>query len=368
MIVFRGGLPGFFVNFIHILHHIKKEVSFLNLQNQKQEPNQIKNDSKKRKQLLLIAGGIVLLLILFSLPYAVKSIYWIGIIETAIIWSVFAMSLDLLVGYGGLMSMGHGAFFGVAAYAVAIMTTRFGYGSLSSILLALLFSGLLALIIGLLSAHLKGLIFMMVTIAFTQVVWGCAMQMTNLTNGDNGLSGISRPLFGGNVMSDNAFFYFVLISALVCAAILIFITQSPYGLAIKGLKQSESRMRVLGYNVWLYKVITNVISGIIAGAAGILFVFYSGFVGVTDVAVTTSSKALLMVLAGGAGTLFGPVIGAVTIVFSENIISGITERWPMIMGLIYIIVVLFLPNGIVGLIKGKKRKGLKEDIKSLTNT
>lgn len=319
---------------------------------QHSEPAGIPGSRKALKKRVTIAASAILLVVLIGIPYVVTSVYWLGVIETAIIWGIFAMSLDLLVGYGGLMSLGHGAFFGVAAYSVGILTTKYDFSTFAGIVIALLASGVLALIVGLLASHLKGLIFMMVTLAISQVVWGCAMQMTSLTNGDNGLSGISRPLIGADTISDTGFFYFILAFAVVCTILLVLVTQSPFGLAVKGLKQSESRMRVLGYNVWLYKVLTNVISGLLAGVAGLLYALYSGFVGVNDVSVLTSSKALLMVLAGGAGTLFGPFIGAFAIVFLENIISSITERWSMIMGLIYIFVVLFLPGGIIGLTKG----------------
>jgi len=311
--------------------------------------------SIKNKRALTIVIVILLLAVLVSLPHIIKSGYWLGIVETAIFWGLFAMSMDLLIGYCGLLTLGHGAFFGVAAYTIGIVITKTGYGTIPAIVFSILVSTGMALLFGLLSSHLKGLIFLMVSIAISQVIWGIAMQMTSLTNGDNGLTGIPKPVFGGETLSVSGFYYFILIITIVCALLLLLITKSPYGLALKGLKQSESRMRVLGYNVWLYKVLVNTISGIFAGTAGMMYAFYSGFVGIRDVSVVTSAQGLIMVLAGGAGTLVGPIIGAAAIIFAQNLMSSITGRWSMVLGLIYIAVVLLLPNGIIGLLWRKEK-------------
>ena len=309
----------------------------------------------RRKLIILLSLFGICIAVLVALPFVVVSGYWLGIVMKAIIWGVFAMSIDLMIGYSGLLTLGQAAFFGVSAYTIAITLTRTDIGQPAAIALSLLLSTGVALVFGLIASHLKGLIFLMVTIAISQVVWGLAMQMTHLTGGDNGVSGVPRLSFGGAPLPTGYFFYFVAFIAVACAVLLFFLTKSPYGLALKGLKQSESRMRVLGYNVWLYKVLIITISGLFAGIAGMMFAFYSGFVGTRDVSIISGAQGLVMVLAGGAGSLIGPVIGAISITFAQNFVSSVTERWATVLGLIYILVVIFLPNGIIGLFKrGKK--------------
>jgi branched-chain amino acid transport system permease protein len=192
--------------------------------------------------------------------------------------------------------------------------------------------------------------------AVAQVLWGIAYRSRGLTGGDDGLPGISRPDIGLSWFSlwdTTNFFYFTLAIALLVLVVLNVIVRSPFGYALQGIRESESRMRALGYNTWRYKYAAFVLAGFFAGVAGMIYVYYNSFVNPHELSVVLSAEALLMVILGGPGTLFGALIGAGAIVFLRNIVSGITDRWLLILGAVYILVVLFAPRGIVGEIKDR---------------
>jgi branched-chain amino acid transport system permease protein len=174
-----------------------------------------------------------------------------------------------------------------------------------------------------------------------------------MTGGDDGLPGIARPALAGSlsIAAEVPFYYFVLVIFGLAMWLLAIIVRSPFGKALVGIRESETRMRVLGYNVWAYQYAASILAGVFAGLAGILFVYYNGYVGPAYLSIIFSAQALLMVLLGGAGTLFGPALGAGIIVLLENLISAWTERWLLILGAIYVIVTLFAPRGLHGLIR-----------------
>ncbi|MEW5783957.1 MAG: branched-chain amino acid ABC transporter permease [Bacillota bacterium] len=299
---------------------------------------------------LLLAIAVAVLLMLAFLPQF-TSRYTISLIILGFIFAIFAMSLDLLTGYLGHSSLGHAAFFGTAAYVLAIVDTRLGWGFFKSVPFALAFTVAVALIFGLLVARISGVQFLLVNLALAQVVWGVAYRWCSMTGGDNGIVGVSRPVIGSLSFKGPNYYYFVLAVFVISSVLLYLLVNSPFGQTMRGIRQSQSRMRVLGYNVWLHKYITYVISAFFAGVAGILWAYFNNYVGPTDVAIITSSKALLMVLAGGSGTLFGPMIGGFLVVFMENLISARTDRWVIFLGAMYVIVVIFLPGGVFGLVK-----------------
>ncbi|MDW7740073.1 MAG: branched-chain amino acid ABC transporter permease [Bacillota bacterium] len=294
---------------------------------------------------------LVAMLVLLVLAPQFVSRFTVTLITLCFVYSILAMSLDLLAGYMGYASLGHAAFFGVAAYSVAIANTKMGYSFLPSVIFSLAITIFLALIFGLLVSSLKGVQFTLVNLALGQVIWGVAYRWYNLTGGDDGLRGVARPEIGSLVLRGDSFYYFALIVFVVSLICLVMLVQSPFGQTIRGIKLSESRMRVLGYNVFLHKYLNYIIAGFFAGVAGILMVYFNTYIGPSSLEVFASASALLMVLVGGAGTLFGPIIGASFVVLLENFFSAQTERWMMIMGLLYVSVVLFLPGGIFGLFK-----------------
>jgi len=181
------------------------------------------------------------------------------------------------------------------------------------------------------------------------VLWGIALKWTSVTRGDDGLAGIPRPdlvFIHPDLSNTTAFYYFTLIFFAVSALAMSLVVRSPFGLALRGISLSEARMRALGYNVWLYQYVAFVIAGFFAAVAGILSVYYRGYVGPGDLSLVTSAKVLLMVILGGAGTLVGPVVGAFSMVLLENFISANTERWLFVLGLIYVLVIIFAPHGV----------------------
>jgi branched-chain amino acid transport system permease protein len=296
-----------------------------------------------------IGAGAAALLVL---PLALTS-YQLGLLTKMLIFAVFAMSLNLILGYAGLPSLGHAAYFGVGAYTVALMALRvrdnfwldFGAGLAAATVTAALF--------GLLALRAEGSYLLMITLALAQVAWGIAFGWRWLTGGDDGLPGVPRPAAGlpWSLVDGLRFYYFVLIVFLLATGALSVIVRSPFGRALCGIRESERRMEVLGYNTWLYKYVAFVLAGAFAGLAGNLFVYYNGFVSPAYLSIVFSAMALIMVILGGAGTLLGPALGSAAIVFLENVISAATERWLLVLGLIYVAVTLFAPSGLVGLFK-----------------
>jgi len=289
---------------------------------------------------VVVAAGVAPLL----------SAYPLTLLTQAAIVAVLAMSLDVLLGYTGLPSLGHAAYFGVAAYAVGILTTDYQRGFLVCLLVGLALATLTAAVFGLLAIRATGTYFLMITLALGMVVWGLAFRWVSMTKGDNGIAGVPRPDLGGpwNLTAPLPFFYFVLAGALLAWALLGLLVRSPFGLTLMGIRESESRMRALGYNVWLHKYLAFILSGFFAGFAGVFWAYYNGFVSPVDVQLVTSVETLLMVALGGPGTLAGPALGAALIVFLKNFVSVYTKRWLLILGAVYIGVILFAPRGVLG--------------------
>ncbi len=304
------------------------------------------------RRALLAAGAIVVL----ALVGPVLPAYPLTLLTQALIVGILAMSLDLLLGYSGMPSLGHAAYFGVGAYAVAIMTTERQVGLIGCLVVGILLATLTAAIFGLLAIRAAGTYFLMITLALGMVVWGLAFRWVSLTKGDNGISGVPRPtLLGLEMITAVPFYYFCLVSAAVAWVLMGLLVVSPFGLGLRGIRGSESRMQALGYNVWLHKYVAFVLSGAFAGFAGTLWAYYNGFVSPNDVQLITSVEALLMVALGGPGTLIGSMLGAGLIVFLKNFVSVYTKRWLLILGGVYIGVILFAPTGIVGALRGRRR-------------
>ncbi len=276
--------------------------------------------------------------------------YPLTLLTQTLIVAMLAMSLDLLLGYTGLPSLGHAAYFGVGAYAVAILATGRQVGFAGCLAGGLVAAGITAAVFGLLAIRASGTYFLMITLALGMVVWGLAFRWVSLTQGDNGISGVPRPDLGlpWSLWGPLPFFYLTLVAAMIAWALLALLVTSPFGLGLRGIRESESRMRALGYNVWLHKYLAFVISGTLAGFAGVFWAYYNGFVSPVDVQLVTSVETLLMVALGGPGTLVGPAVGAAIIVFLKNFVSVYTKRWLLILGAVYIGAILFAPRGLVG--------------------
>ena len=271
-----------------------------------------------------------------------------------IYFAILAMSLDLLVGFAGLPSLGHAAFFGMSAYTTGILAAKAGAGFWLAAPAGIGAAGLLALVFGVLALRAVGAYFLMITLSLAQLVWGISFGWRTLTGGDDGIPRIARPQIGPlSLESDLAYLWFCVIVFIAVAVALYTVVRSPFGQALKGIRESELRMKVLGYNTWRYKYAAFVIAGLFAGVAGVLFVYFNRFVSPEVASLIISAEALLMVIVGSAGTLFGPVIGAGLIVGLRHVISGYTERWLFVLGAIYAATAVLAPRGILVELKAR---------------
>lgn len=304
--------------------------------------------------------GMVLFLIMIFVPFFL-SLYYVNILTEIFILGIFAVSLNILVGQTGLVSLGHAAFFGAGGYASGLVAANYSANVFVTIACGMLLALLLALIIGFFSIKAYGFYFLMLTLACAQIVYSIVYQWTDVTGGSNGLSGIPTPvLFSDIQLSNQVFIYYFI---LVVFSILLFginrLLHSPLGYVFIGIKENEERMKSIGYNTAFFKHLSFILAGTLGGLSGSLYVIFNGFISPADVYWTMSGSVLIMVLIGGAGTLWGPVIGAALIVIMETIISSFTEYWMMIIGAIFILFVIFIPNGIVGIFDNFKTAIMK---------
>jgi len=310
--------------------------------------------------LLSVMRAVVPVMFVFLLLVAPPflSSFLLTLVTQALIYAIVAMSLDIILGYTGLASLGHAAYFGLGAYSVGILATRYGAGFGITLPTGVFLALVVAAIFGLVALRATGVYFLMITLALGMVVWGLAHRWVTMTQGDNGISAIPRPDLGlpWSLARSIPFYYFALAGFLIAFWILRTIVRSPFGQTLVGIRESESRMRTLGYNVWLHKYIGFVIAGGFAGFAGVLWAYYNGFVSPVDLQLATSVEVLLMVALGGRATLIGPALGAAIIVFLKNLVSVYTHRWLLILGAVYILTIVYAPEGILGAIKWRPKK------------
>ena len=300
-------------------------------------------------QLIRFAPYILIGVILIILPLLLPS-YLQSMMTKILIFAIFAMSLDLIFGYTGLFSLGHAAFFGVGGYTSGILMLRYGIESFWLTAPAgVLMAAIVAAIFGFIALRVSGLYFLMVTFALGQLLFAGAWQWFHMTGGAFGLKGILPPNLGipGLTWNDTSWYYFVFLFFIISYFLLHRIVNSPFGHALQGIREDEPRMRALGYNTWLYKYAAFIIAGLFAGIGGVLFAHWNMLISPRHLGIVTSALGLFYVIIGGAGTLFGPVIGAAVIILLEFYSSIYTpERWPLILGALFIITVMFLRGGI----------------------
>ena len=288
--------------------------------------------------------GIGLIVVLALAPLYLTSFY-LRVVGEALIFGMLAMSINILLGYTGLAPLGHAALFGIGTYTVGYMTTKLGTPMWQTVPMGILMTVGVSMLFGIMAVRTSEIYFLMITLAQGMVVWGLAFRWNSITNAENGIRGIARP----EVLEAYFQYYWLVlfITILVFYAIHRLIN-SPFGLTLKGIRESEKRMSTLGYNVTLHKFLAFVTSGFFAGLAGSLYAFHNNFVSPTTVEFARSAQSLLMVILGGAATALGPIIGSFVITFSRNFLSIYTDRWPMILGTIYVITILTAPDGFVG--------------------
>lgn len=293
-----------------------------------------------------VATAIALVL-LVTLPVWVGNTYYINVASQILLWAILALALNILVGWAGLTSLGHAGLFAMAGYVAAMLLGR-GYGHFTADVVAIIVTLATAAVFAVLALRATGIGFLMITLAIGQILWGIAYRWVSLTNGDNGINVSTRPApFGLALTSAPAFYLATLAVFLIAVASMAMFARSPFGAALRGTRDQARRMTALGYNVWLIRFLAILVSGFWSGIAGLLFIYYNQFIGPQVVALTTSAEALLMVISGGSGTLLGPVVGAAIVVIMKNVVSAYIERWNLVLGVVFILIISFMPEGLV---------------------
>jgi branched-chain amino acid transport system permease protein len=293
----------------------------------------------------------------FTLPLWAGGVYYVNLASQVLIAAMFALSLNLLVGYAGLTSLGHAGYLGLAAYFSGWLTLNLGWGHGMAAAAAVAGTTALAAVFGVVALRATGISFLMITLALGQILWGLAYRWNEVTGGDNGLSGLTRPSpFGIDLGDPTRFYFFALAVLLLVWAALAVWVRSPFGASIRASRDQPRRMSALGFNVWLIRWITFVVSGFFGAVAGLMYVYYHQFISPHSLSLANSAEMLLMVIAGGPGTLLGPALGAAMVVLLKNLASAYVDRWIMLLGFVYLFIVLFVPGGIVaGLERAARR-------------
>ena len=297
--------------------------------------------------------GIVFLAVL---PL-VSGEYFVNLGSQILIAVIFASGLNLLVGYAGLTSLGHATYMGLSAYISAWLSIKMGLDHTITAPAALLLTTLIGMVFGWIALRATGLGFLMLTLALSQIVWGLGYRWVSVTNGDNGLSGLTRPHpFGIDLDISNNFYWFALVVTCACVYAISVLIRSPFGVSIRGTRDQARRMSALGYNVWAIRWTTFVIASFLGAVAGLLYVYFHKYIHPSVMAITVSAEALLCVIAGGSGTLVGPLLGALVVVMLKNYASAYVERWNMLLGLVFLFIVIFMPAGLVSAVDVWKKR------------
>jgi branched-chain amino acid transport system permease protein len=307
-----------------------------------------------RIAILLGVLAVVAMLAPFTGPFVIL------LLAQVLVLGIMAMSVDLLLGYTGLPSLGQAAYLGVGAYLTAILATRYGIGLgwdfWIVVALGMLSGAATAAFFGLFAIRASGVYFLMITLALGMCMWGLAYRWNSLTGGDNGINMRGRPKLGELAFSNDLIFFYVVLGFFLASFFALhLLVSSPFGKSLVGIRERELRMRILGYNTWLHKYIAFVIAGAFGGLAGVLWAHLNGIVSPSDVILTTSVDALLMVVLGGPGTLVGGLIGATLVVFLREYLATLVQWWQYVLGAVYVLTILYLPGGIMALFKGGRR-------------
>jgi branched-chain amino acid transport system permease protein len=305
------------------------------------------------------AVEFLVLLALLALPFLMTD-YPRALISEIFIFAIFAMSLDLLLGFTGLMSLGHAAFFGLGAYAVAVLGTQFGVNAWLGVAAGVVVAGCGAALIGFFCVRTGGIPFLMLTLAFSQLVFSVALKWRDVTGGSDGIAIAERPGFLGYDLSHSLVMYFM---ALAFFAMTYWglrrLLNAPLGHAFVGIRENEQRMMAIGYPTRAYKLLSFTIAGAIAGLAGGLYAIFNGFISADAVYWTASGDILIMTMLGGAGTLIGPALGAAIVLLMKNVVSSYSEHWLAIIGVTFICCVMFFPGGLWGSLQKVRWRGVR---------
>lgn len=299
---------------------------------------------------------VLAILLPFVVPYT-------SLATECIIFSLFAISYNILLGFTGLLSFGHAAFFGIGACASGLAMANWNAGVLTALGMGLLFAFIAAIIIGFLCLKSHGIAFAFLTLAFAELIYFIAYQWSSLTGGEDGL-GIPRKtldLFGIIINLKNPFirYYFILIIVGICFILISRILNSPFGRVLASMRENEERTSFLGFNTKTYKLISFCLSGLFSGVAGALYTIHLAFVPIENLHWSISGEIVIITLLGGMGSFFGPVVGTALFIGLRELISGFFERWQLFVGIVFVFIVIFLPEGLYVIpekIKGYRRQ------------
>ncbi len=301
---------------------------------------------------------IALAVLLFVVPELMPS----KLLATEIvIWALLATAFNLLLGHAGLLSFGHAALFGTGAYTCGLLAMRLGLDIVSGLLGGALAAALVAAVVGFLSIQRVGVYFVMLTLAFNEMIFFTAYEWKSVTGGDDGLMGVPRAALGAGGLrltleSTGAYYDFVAVVFLLSFVAMRRIVQSPFGGVLRAIRENEARARAVGFAVKPYKVLAFVISGFFSGLAGGLYAMFIGMVPLNVVEFSTSGKAVIMTLLGGSGSLYGPIIGAAVVTILSDVLSNLWARWSLLLGLLFVGVVLFFRGGIWQVLESVTRR------------
>jgi branched-chain amino acid transport system permease protein len=268
-----------------------------------------------------------------------------------LIFGLLALSVELLLGHIGLFSVCQAAFFAVSAYTVAILQVKYGQPTIVAVPAGMGAAIILSLIYGI-AVRTSGVYFILVTIALGHVFWGISWTWVSFTNGEGGITNVPAPAVGSLVITSHSSYYYIVL-AVVALCVLGYrtLTRSPFGLTLRGIRESESRMRGLGYNIAAHKYTAFVLAGTLSGIAGLLYIYFNRFVSPANAEFFLSIEVALMVLVGGTGTILGPFIGSAIMLGLRNYVSAYIDQWMIVMGLIFIVTMLWTPDGVLGVIR-----------------
>jgi len=293
---------------------------------------------------LQLAGIAAVLGLLIAAPYVVN-VFIVGLLALALVNGLFAMSIDLMAGYAGLVTLGHAGVLASAMYGAGYVADKADGPFWLQLLVGLAVGLGMSAIFGLMAMRSSGVYFIMVTIAQGMIIWGLSIRLNSITGAENGLLGIRRP----EAIAPNWIYYYLVLAVVtICSVMLFVVVRSPFGLSLRGLRESEVRVRMLGHNSALLKFYLFMVSGFFATVAGLLLLYLNEFVNPTDAILASSAIPVLMAILGGLGTMVGAMIGAFIITFIQNFVSLYVERWPILMGALFVFVMLFARDGIVG--------------------
>jgi branched-chain amino acid transport system permease protein len=306
---------------------------------------------------LQLRWSLPFLALLLALPlaaYSVGDTFYVGMATRVLVFALAASSLNLILGFGGMVSFGHAAFLGIGAYSVAILMQNGIASAWIAWPLAILLTALVSLLIGWVSLRTQGVYFIMITLAFAQMLYYLVISL-KAYGGDDGLSLAARSSVGGGIdLSNDVHLYYLSLGALLMAMVfMVRLLNARFGHALQAIRENEVRMTALGFAVFRYKLAAFTLAGAVAGLAGVLFANLNGFVSPAMMQWSQSGMLMMMVILGGVGHLYGGVIGAIAFLLLEEFLSHYTMHWQLGLGAVLLAVVLFAPNGITSLLKRK---------------